>query len=108
MLTFSEAVVTGEQSRVPNDYELGVMLRRDEPAAAAPSAWVEVYWHGTHVGRLERVDWLQLDPHEQFSTYWFRSLSGNTQVAGRAKADVLRRVEEVLTSFPNAVPAVAQ
>ena len=107
MLTFSDVTVTGEQGRVVSDYELGTMLRRGEPQGAPAAAWCEVFWHGVHVGRLERVDWLQLDPPDSYSIYWFRSLSNKTQVAARDKAEVLQRVEEILTDLtpqPCAVP----
>ena len=107
-LSLSEPVVTGELARTPNDYDLGVMLLRDHPDAAPASAWVEVYWCEQHVGRLERVDWLQLDPQEQFSVYAFCSNSGKTRVSGRDKADVLQRVEEILTAAHTPANAVAQ
>ena len=94
--------MTGEQARSPSEYDLAVMLRRDEPQAAPASAWVEVYWHGQHVGRLERVDWLQLDPPDNFSTYWFKSLSGRTQIAGRDKDAVTQHLQERLAACTTA------
>ena len=108
-LSFSEPVVTGEQALAPSEHDLGVMLLRGHPDPPPPaSAWVEVYWHGQHVGRLERVDWLHVEPHDTFSTYWFASCSGKTQVTGRDKAEVLQRVEEILTALPKPPEAVAQ
>ena len=106
-LTFGPVTTTGEQAVIPDEYQLGTMLRRGHPDATPASAWAEVFWDGVKVGVLERVDWLQLNPRDTYSTYWFRSNSGATQIAGRGRDDVLRRVEVVLTEFANGLVSVA-
>ena len=98
MLTFGPLTVTGEQARKPTDYDMHDMVRRNVPQPKAPAAaWCEVFWHGQLVGKIERVDWVVTDGSEApFSTYWFISCSGKTQVAGRDREAVLRNVNEAL------------
>ena len=99
MLTLGDpTAITGEQCRKATEYDLGDMVRRGTYNAPPAAAICPAYWGEAEVGRVERVDWMVVDGSEEpFSTYWFVSSSGKTQVAARELPLVLQRVTELLT-----------